>query len=953
MYFTQEQVDTIQLPIRWKRIKLEVLNTDFQTLATIEGNATGGSLQKDATSFVRRTGSVQMCVPNVASATAFLDYIDGVTININGKIWLDKNVKISVGIDNYTQPYGADPKTVWYSFGICLIDAPVRTFGATGYTMEFNVIDLAAKMNGDRSGQLAVTTTLFPRVQDYSVGFLSGYVEAPVSAIGTMTQDDKNIYIGSSSGQFVIYNKSSKSFYSVSLSDTGWGNSYMRALLSDNDNIYVGGDNGKFIVYNKESSTFGSLVAMPSGWGTSAIYALCYYGDYVYVGGNNGCFAVYNKSSGSFDSLIQMPNGWGTSSLESLVLDEINIYIGGGSGKFVVYNRSTSNFGSVLDSGVGETSISAMANDSQYVYCGGRGNGLFTKYNKASEQFGTVRQSPNDRGIKVMEIDGSSVYCGGAKLDTTIVPNFCIYNTNNNSFSDVDFSVPLPTSTNTGIYSMTQDTRYIYVGGTATEFCAFTKNITYTKTAEALASCIEELTEFKRYTIYPIPEKWATLPYDIKMEVGSTVYSALEQFLDILSGWQMYFDNEGVFTVEPIPSGANDIVYPLNLQLNTQDVNSVDFNNVRNQVIVYGRSHNIDFYPDSSTWIFQGELQLNFDSLDTNKIQVGSTIFGWSNGIYDSHGVIYGNYLRNISIVVGGTTLFSNAPIYWYDDETKSEVSNIENGVYVFRIKSATTQQIGDDITIDFTQPIELELLGRQQTQACIVNGNPESPYFIGKGYKTETHYGETGLQGWADVLDYQINVTLTDDWNLPQAGQMLLFYLPLTIDTNPTVVIFNHSDSATPVLSCSANLGGKPIGGDYSVWAFRYNGASFDLIGRCPYANTLVESGGAYDNIYADSLARERAEYDLFLHTNMQNTITLSCVPDYSLDVNYRIKYNPRVALPPDANLSDDFEDKYFITKTVTYPLGLDGSAQTINAIEIYDDYNYVGYAYDLPTGT
>ena len=659
MYFTQEQIDTNQLPIRGKKIKLEVLNTDFQVLATLDGNAIGGSLQKDATNFIRRSGSIQLCVPNIANATEFLDYIDGITVNINGKIWLDKYVKIWIGIDNYQQPYGEEPKTVWYNFGICLIDQPVRSFSAEGYTMSFNLIDLAAKMNGDRSGQLAVTTTLFPRIQGYD---------------------------------------------------------------------------------------------------------------------NNG--------------------------------------------------------------------------------------------------------------------------------------------------------TPI-----------------------------------YTDTGEALASCIEELTEFKRYTIYPIPEKWATLPYDIKMEVGATVYSALEQFLDILSGWQMYFDNEGVFTVEPIPSGANDIVYPFNLQLNTQDVNSVDFNNVRNQVIVYGRSHNIDFYSESVT-LNQNltNLIIDFDELDLQKINVGATIFGFKQQVPWS--VFAASLTLTINYNISGvsTNLVTDAPIYWYgDEEHDKSITLLPTLIYTFRIKSATTYEDNDLVLVDFSKTVEFELLGRQQAQACAVNGNRESPYYINKNQYPIGYYGECfAIWGGSSTPDYQIRLTENVTFDLPsfQRGEIISFYIPTNTGQTATASIWSKDGIGAGLLAISLyGLPTEGIGGDFTIWDFKLsivnNQGVLSLIGRNKLSNTLIESGGVFNNIYADSLARERAEYDLFLHTNMQNTITLSCVPDYSLDVNYRIKYNQSSALPPDANLTDNFEDKYFITKQVSYPLGLDGSPQAVNAIEIYDDYNYVGYAYDLPTTT
>lgn len=52
---------------------------------------------------------------------------------------------------------------------------------------------------------------------------------------------------------------------------------------------------------------------------------------------------------------------------------------------------------------------------------------------------------------------------------------------------------------------------------------------------------------------------------------------------------------------------------------------------------------------------------------------------------------------------------------------------------------------------------------------------------------------------------------------------------------------------------------------------------------------------GGEYENIFSDDLARQRAERELFLHTNMNNTIQLTCVPVYWIDVNILCTHKPR----------------------------------------------------------
>ncbi len=52
------------------------------------------------------------------------------------------------------------------------------------------------------------------------------------------------------------------------------------------------------------------------------------------------------------------------------------------------------------------------------------------------------------------------------------------------------------------------------------------------------------------------------------------------------------------------------------------------------------------------------------------------------------------------------------------------------------------------------------------------------------------------------------------------------------------------------------------------------------------------VKHGGEYDAIYSDELATQRAKYDLWLASDLQETITLECVEVPWLDVNQKIRY-------------------------------------------------------------
>lgn len=91
------------------------------------------------------------------------------------------------------------------------------------------------------------------------------------------------------------------------------------------------------------------------------------------------------------------------------------------------------------------------------------------------------------------------------------------------------------------------------------------------------------------------------------------------------------------------------------------------------------------------------------------------------------------------------------------------------------------------------------------------------------------------------------------------------------------------------------------------------------------------VFSGGDYDNIYTDDLARQRAEYELYLYCKLNDSISFSCVPIYWLDVNMILEYD----VDNDGNY-----DKY-IVKSFSYGLGI-SSEMSVTAVRYYPAYNF-----------
>lgn len=92
------------------------------------------------------------------------------------------------------------------------------------------------------------------------------------------------------------------------------------------------------------------------------------------------------------------------------------------------------------------------------------------------------------------------------------------------------------------------------------------------------------------------------VPYDMEFDQGSTWYDFLEGLRNILPQYQMYFDINGVFHYELIPSTDSD---PVRMGMDVWTPNliseqvAVDFEGVKNVVEVYGANHETDNFSDA------------------------------------------------------------------------------------------------------------------------------------------------------------------------------------------------------------------------------------------------------------------------------------------------------------------------------------------------------------------
>ena len=90
-----------------------------------------------------------------------------------------------------------------------------------------------------------------------------------------------------------------------------------------------------------------------------------------------------------------------------------------------------------------------------------------------------------------------------------------------------------------------------------------------------------------------------------------------------------------------------------------------------------------------------------------------------------------------------------------------------------------------------------------------------------------------------------------------------------------------------------------------------------------------IVLSGGEYDNISTSELALQRAQYELYTRCRLNDSLSLTCVPIYWLDVNWLIA----IKLPTEDSV------KYFVTKEITISNGVTAT-QTVQMASFYNFY-------------
>ena len=108
---------------------------------------------------------------------------------------------------------------------------------------------------------------------------------------------------------------------------------------------------------------------------------------------------------------------------------------------------------------------------------------------------------------------------------------------------------------------------------------------------------------FTKYVVEEAPSP-GTIPNDLEFSQGATVYDLLSGLRDIYPSYEIYFGVDGVFYYKPIPTGQDDPVYiddTVWQGIVTSEQIDVDFQNVKNAIEVYGRTHDATHFSTATT----------------------------------------------------------------------------------------------------------------------------------------------------------------------------------------------------------------------------------------------------------------------------------------------------------------------------------------------------------------
>lgn len=207
---------------------------------------------------------------------------------------------------------------------------------------------------------------------------------------------------------------------------------------------------------------------------------------------------------------------------------------------------------------------------------------------------------------------------------------------------------------------------------------------------------------FTKYVVEEAPSP-GTIPNDLEFSQGATVYDLLSGLRDIYPSYEIYFDVNGVFYYKPIPTGKGDPVYvddTLWSNIVMEENIAVDFQNVKNVIEVYGRTHDPAHFSTATT-VSGKTIQLTIEDVTEYTEDI---IYGFT--LTDNPG--YAGY----SLQINSLTAY---PILMSDGTTVADIP-AESGEVYYCVQFKGTYW---------------NYLGHLQSYGYAEDDNAQSPFYI------------------------------------------------------------------------------------------------------------------------------------------------------------------------------------------------------------------------------
>lgn len=481
---------------------------------------------------------------------------------------------------------------------------------------------------------------------------------------------------------------------------------------------------------------------------------------------------------------------------------------------------------------------------------------------------------------------------------------------------------------------------------------------------------------FDKYIVFDPPYNY--VPQEINIDVGGTAYDLLCQLRDINSNWEMFFDVDGVFHFQQIPSGkviidpesgeegeptpvVDQTVWDkLNVSYNLD----TNFEDVKNYVEVLGKVHEPNEY---------GTATINGGLLD---LKLANPIASYLNN----------EWIIGIPVIA---TEGATEPEALADPITNIAIYDNANTL-IFKIRLATPIIAANEyycvkLTFDATKCTACEYLGALQPRAIAFENNPNSPFYVGTSTQYESAYGNVvdfasenesyivelspavvgnnmmlNLSPWCTATDFNA-ASVGTTWKFKLNVESLSQYIiTMSIIMGGSVNTYSIRNMANERISLDYAQDYLLIATKISSTTLQFNVMYYPMpasvlpmsttsVLNLPKFNKQVRvvcAGDEYDNIYSDALAEQRARYEIYLRSRLHDNIQIVSAPIYWLEVNNIIEYN----LPN----SNSGESDLWLIKSINTDVSPNGT-QTISATRYYPLYADISMAslrmsYDVP---